>query len=450
MKTRIDIITSEILKDFISNILEDFRNKSYKELNIEYEYEIHIYSSFSEILDIYEKISNDTDGILVSGIFIDELLRKKYYNNKTPIVYFNSDDGSIYKLLLSLINNDRNIDLTRVYVDLFGVFNMSINDYLELNSKYTYSDTVVPLVKKLSLDRILEIEKEEFEKHVNMWEQGLIDVSITRFSHFVPKLIDEGITVFFPYPGVQYIELCITLLLQKIKELKMEDGQFASIVITINKEYNLESEHDRDSILLHEALIEFSGKSTLDYSIKKNRFGFEILTDRKTVEKIINNYSECTLSAFLKNKFEFNFSIGYGIGNNMYEARMNAINANRESSIIKKGSSFFINENGDLIGPLGLPEQINLSNNISSDVRSIANNANLSSITVGKIINSFYSKSNKQLTARELSTKLSITQRSANRYLTALEKSGVIEVIATNRTTTKGRPERIYELNKTK
>lgn len=64
----------------------------------------------------------------------------------------------------------------------------------------------MPDIRELSedefdMDRMLGIEQEEYRKHVKLWEEGKIDLSVTRFSSIVPALQEAGVKVYFPFPA---------------------------------------------------------------------------------------------------------------------------------------------------------------------------------------------------------------------------------------------------------
>lgn len=446
LKRKIAVITTDFLREFFISALS--------KLNMDFEFLIYIYHSFDEIAEVYKKIPNEIDGILTSGSFPAEALKKSWPNINVPVVSINIDEASIYRSIFALMMDNENFQLSRIYVDPLEFFNIDVKEYIQKDPMSNYSSLIEPVIKNMELSTLRNIEEEQIQKHISLWESGEIDVSITRFSSIVSRLREAGVNVFFPYPSLEYIKTMVGTLLKEIEVMKLRKHQPAAINVSINKKVNegmiMDSLLERQYLMLNEALINFNGESVMDYVLKRHSFGFEILTERARVESFTSQYTGCRLKKYLAVNLPFTVSVGYGIGKDMYQARMNAVYANREASIHKENLSFIIDEKECLIGPLNGENIL-----IHSEAESIAFNEisedftkiGLSPLTTKKVIYAINSMPNKKITAKELAGKLSVSQRTANRFLTELEKSNVIKVVDKKRPTTKGRPERVYAIN---
>lgn len=439
MRKKIVVITTEFLKEFLNNF--------FNHTDLDCDFQIHTYKTFEDIKKIYIDIPKGIEGILTSGIFPTQVIKKNFTNNKLPIGYFNIDDAAMYRLFFSLLQENRDLNINRIYADPVEAFNINLKDYLQGSYKFNYFEVIEPMVKEMSIEALSNIEKEQFEKHLTLWKKGKTDISITRFSSLMEPLRKAGIKVYFPFPSYEYLKSSCMQLCQEIDIMKMKENQPGAINITIENSGVLDMTMEKKYILLHEALLDFNGNSLMEYVIQRNAFGFEILTNRKSIEEKTLNYTSCTLKNFLKDRLDFQVYIGYGIGNDMYQGRMNAIDANREAVISQTGGSFLINNNNELMGPLDSENSFVVQDNLSEKMKSLTKNISLSPMTVRKVITAFNSMSSRELTARELAAKLSITQRSANRFLSAMEKGNMIKIVEERRITTKGRPERVYKLN---
>lgn len=192
---------------------------------------------------------------------------------------------------------------------------------------------------------------------------------------------------------------------------------------------------------LQKALGQLIGDA-LDHVVQRQHFGFEILTSRKTVVQYTENFTQCHISAFLAQHLDFKTYIGYGIGQDIYQARLNAIHAVREADIT--GRSHLINEKEELIGPLG--EEHVLAVPILPKVPHRAvTRTGLSSLTISKVLTILNDMPNRRITAQELAMKLSVTRRGANYFLKAMTNTGILRVVSERRTSTRGRPEQVYE-----
>lgn len=441
MQNKIAVITTEFLQDFIQSI--------FKKLDFDIQIGIFTYRSFRDIPNLYLSLPQEYDGVLTSGIFPAAIIMKCFPDSPRCIGYFNSDDSSICRLFIQRFLEDGSVDLTRVYGDFVEIFGISLQDYLTQEQTSSYTDLIDPKVLAMSLEEIYLLEEQELDIHRQLHEEGKVDFSVTRFSSIVPDLLKLGYRVYFPFPSGTFVKSVTEKLIQDMSIKRMQENLPAVInTIILAEGSNTQNSvtNQLHSLSLQSALHEFQGNSTLDYIIQPTSSGIEILTNKKTLSGYTKNFTGCTLSSFLNNKLDFEIGIGYGIGKDLYQARLNAINAAREACVQRNGS-YLINESEELRGPLSETEFTNTDCVNSTSIKIAAQNTGLSPLTVNRIINTFHAMHNEPVTATDLANKLSVTKRSANRFLSALLQTGMIEITGQKRATTKGRPERVYRLS---
>lgn len=440
MSTKLAIITTNVLKDFITNALA--------ELSLGFRFKVYIYSTFEDIPPIFSSIPEDFECVITSGIFPAMVIRKSFPDTKKLITHFNSDDAGICRLFLQLFMENPNLDLSRIYGDFLDIIGIDLKDYLMREPQLTYTDMIDPVVAQMTLEDLYAIEEKQILKHLKLHQSGKADLSVTRFSSIVEPLARQGITAYVPCPSREYLKTIFEKILQDIAILHLEDNRPAAInvVAAPDKQYEyIAFPIQRCILLLQKALMDFCGSSTLDYVLQPAHFGFEVLTNRKTLAAYTEHFTTCRLQDYLKETLNFPVYIGYGIGNDIYQARVNAINAAQEASISSPGS-YLINEKEELTGPLGNGTSTTAATLAGSTFSDAAKKAGLSPLTVNKVVTAIHAMSNRQITAQELSLKLSITKRSANRYLSALLKADIIKAVNQKRATTKGRPEMVFEI----
>lgn len=440
MSTKLAILTTNVLKDFIVNTLD--------ELSLGFHFKLYIYSTFEDIPPLFSSIPGDFECVVTSGIFPAMIIKKSFPNTKKLITHFNSDDAGICRLFLQLFMENPNLDLSRIYGDFLDIIGIDLKDYLIREPKSAYTDMVDSLVTQMTLKDLYAIEKKQIFKHLKLHRSGRVDLSITRFSSIVEPLAQQGITAWVPNPSREYLKTVFEKILQDIAILHLEDNRPAAVNVVVATDKLNEYTAipvQRCILLLQTALMDFCGSSTLDYILQPTHFGFEILTNRKTLAAYTEHFTTCRLHDYLKETLSFSVYIGYGIGNDIYQARVNAINAGQEASINLPGS-YLINEKDELTGPLGNAASVTAATLAGSSVAGAAKKAGLSPLTVNKVLTAIRAMPNRQITAQELSLKLSITKRSANRYLSALLKADAIEAVDQKRATTKGRPEMVFEI----
>lgn len=434
MKRKIAVIATEYVKEFLQTILT--------ELDLDMDYRIFTYKSFADIEHIYESITGEFDGILTSGIFPARMVHLFYKEEKRPICFFNTDDAALYRLFLELLNEDRGLDFNRIYADVVEIFGVSVRDFVEGRKP-------MPIVWELSdeefeLERMLRLEKDEYEKHLGLWQAGKIDLSVTRFSSLVPKLKEAGVKVYFPFPSDRYVKEVCEKLLNEIERKKLEEQIPGVIILKLTEDASRQEVFqgpDYDYMRLEGLVSEYMGAAMIDCSVRRRHYGLEIVSTKKKVADWTGDFKEDRLSSFLREKkMSARLNIGYGLGNSLSQARLNALDACHEAEL-KQSPAYLINEKEQIIGPLGAADQLlmNVDNSEVLDVRS-----KLSPLTVKKIFAAISASDKQEITARTLALRLGITKRSANRFLTVLEQEGYLKIAYKTRTTTKGRPESVY------
>ena len=264
MKRKIAVIATEYIKEFLQSMLGD----------LDVDYCIFTYKTFSDIQYIYEKVTEEFDGILTSGSFPAHMIHLYYKEEKRPICFFNTDEAALYRLFLKLLNENRNLDFTRVYADIVEIFGVGLKDFVEGRSP-------MPDIRELSADefdmeRMLGIEQEEYGKHVRLWEEGKIDLSVTRFSSIVPALQEAGVKVYFPFPSKRYVGEMCDKLLNEIERRKLEE-QIPGVIIVKLSENGSGGEMfqglDYDYMRLENLVTEFIGASMIDCSVHRRHYG---------------------------------------------------------------------------------------------------------------------------------------------------------------------------------
>lgn len=438
MNIKIAVIATEFLRDFVHSSLGS--------LNLPFEYEIYPYRAFTELSNIYLSLPDDVSGIVASGFFPCEILRRNFPDSQRIIRAFNNDDADLYKLFLHLLQSNRSLSPDRIHADLLGVVGLDVTSYLSRPLSVSFDSLLSSQAGKQSLADLLKMEERATQEHLSLWQQGLIDVSITRFSGIVRQLREAGLPVHFIYPNRPYLESVFKSVVQGIRFRLLHDNQAAAVLLSFDaKNCTPESASTRMSEL-QRALALFCSLTPMHISARRTERGIEMLINRKSLDILTDGFKACKLQAFLRQHLNFAVHIGYGLGETVHQARLNAMDSNREAGLSPAGASCLINENDELIAPLNQDKKIVISRSVSPSVNALAKRTGLSSLTLQKIEAALGTSEFRRTTSDELADKLSITKRSANRILSALKDSGAAHIVSLQRGTTRGRPERVYQI----
>ena len=153
MNRKIAIIATNFLKEFIEDTLQ--------KLNVNFQYHIFTYEKFEDIKEIYPKIGPEYDGVLTSGSFPAHMIRLYYPQESRPIQGFNTDDTALYRLLLKLLNQNRNLDFTRVCADIFEVFGSDLIAFVE--GRETLPNITNLSEQEFTLETMQNLEETQFQ-----------------------------------------------------------------------------------------------------------------------------------------------------------------------------------------------------------------------------------------------------------------------------------------------
>ena len=178
--------------------------------------------------------------------------------------------------------------------------------------------------------------------------------------------------------------------------------------------------------------------------IQQEKDGLTVMMSLKKSRRIEMGFSG-KIENYLEKVLDFKTDIGYGIEKSIIKAHNNARKAKKESVIYEK--SFLIDENNRMIGPLLSDHEITVSQDITSEIKDIARQAHLSTLTIQKLMSIKKLTGSKEITSQEIAGHLNMTIRNANRILANLEQSNLAHLIYEKSSNSKGRPVKVYELS---
>ncbi|QXE21096.1 hypothetical protein [Clostridium sp. 001] len=399
------------------------------------------YENLNDVENLFIKNMPLVDAFLLGG----ELIFSKISDDlksTVPCFYLTVSNEDLYKLFLKLIIENNKFDFSRTYIDFLNETNdyMGIKEILPKdNFPYTYyfkNDNTI-------YEKVLD-------KHIELWENGLIDISITRVGNLEKPLKDMGIKTFYISPSSKNVMNALAKAVNYVKIKNFEDSQITIGHISIcdikphNTTFNYEEEVRL--LALNKSLIDFQHEHNLPNSIVRNDINFEIIISKKILKELTGNYKYCSLLNYIKTSNTFNLNIGWGIGSTIMEARKRSISANIEANRYDKNCSFILNEQDQIIGPLSENICIHFIEHNNSDIELISSKTKLSSVTILKLIGITKKLNTNEVSSDDLSFYMGITIRSANRILNKLCKSGFAKSINKKSDKLVGRPKKIYLL----
>lgn len=427
---KIAIITSKPLHNFFKESLKEEIKK--------YIIDFYIHEEIIKTCEMYSEIEDKYDGFLTSGEIINGAIDKYVGSTKKPILSISSDLASYYEVFLKLIYNNKDLNFNRVYVDFLDWFpqSNSIVDYL---SSGTYGKLLYGFKKSLkerSLNDIVQTDKKVLEKHIKLWKEGKIDVSITRSSNILQKLDKENVNYIFLMPDKFHAIESFGRLIKEVELKKLQENSSVAIYMKVDEGYDLKN--------IINSIYDYRNISFTNLIINHYERNIEILSTYKEVLELTNNLQECSLSKYIFDKTNYQLNIGYGIANTIYQAIKNSISAFKEAQNYPISSSFIHNDNGNVIGPLNSNNIKIINNIVTPQINNISKKTGLSTLTIQKLFSIKDKLEENEITIGVLSEYLGISIRNANRILSKLVEANVATVLYTKQTETKGRPKKVF------
>lgn len=428
------------IKNKITEIVFDGQDISFTVLD---------YKNFSYISQLYTEVENNFDGFLVSGMAAYCALEKGVSSPLKPTVIFDAGLENIYYGILELLAENRTLDLRRVVIDVFLPTNSqnTASSLMKLNEpgfeKIRYDD----FWKTRSLSELTSLEDYVYDLILKKWKQGEIDYVLSRYSTIYPRLKESGIPCTFVYPSAYQLYTAAQDCINAIDIAGMKEympGVIAVFKALSHSPEVIPEDMDIDILTLQRALLEYNKEYLTDYQLQKHPNGFYIFTNLKTLHRITGHFSGCSLSVFLKKHLDFDTNVAYGYAKDIAQARSNASAALKVS--IKEKHVYAINESGTLLGPLDSDTEPLPTCDLTPQLEQLATRSRLSPLTIQKLKTIVDANTSNEITIAELSEKLGVKQRNANRILTNLLQSGDAEIIGARASGTKGRPTKVYRL----
>lgn len=180
--------------------------------------------------------------------------------------------------------------------------------------------------------------------------------------------------------------------------------------------------------------------------IQNQSIHFEIITSQKELLFITNNFAKDTLIDTLSEHLSFSLHLGWGVAQNIDDARKKAHTANHEAQQ-QDISSLIITEDGHFIS-LDTEEKVALQKiEDTPELHRLSEKLDISILFIQKILAVIEKTNTNELSSADIAQHLGITIRSSNRILNELESKGIAELIYKKHEKLRGRPKKFYKIN---
>jgi hypothetical protein len=377
----------------------------------------------------------DNERILQAALFNFEseyFKIKKDYSPQIPCKFIEPDEADIYRTVLECQRHDKTVSCDRILIDspaegCFDEFSFENRPVLYQFGSYDHVNTD-------------DWENQTIRKYRAAYESGCYDIILTKHHNLIPRLEALGIASRAVFSSKMSIAHILTQLALEAQRVYIRDSLPAYGIIGIRG-----GESSPDS--LYKNLDQLNRRYNNQMLLTRRSGVCELGMSNLFLLKLTRGYTHCLLSKQLVETMSGSICIGWGIGKSLVNARLNAIEAYRESIFDQEHNSFLVNQDGNLIGPLN---GINLSQNkhdsLSRTIREVSGKTGMSLKTLENLCGRLDFIGRVGITSISLAKSMGLSQRSASRILTKLEQHGFAKQIRMPYTSITGRPRNHYQI----
>src|SRR5690625_12828 len=413
--------------------------KDYPHVNFHF----FVYEKLEEVKESYERNIHFLDGVLFSGLLAHMFVKDTYGEFTKPVAYLKLSDADFYKKMFQIIHKHPNIDFSKVFID-FHVESEEVQNFIE-----QFPEDKRPQV--ISDDEIY-ITSDAYERllklHHDIHQSNKVNRSFTRFVNIMSSLDKANIQYDYFEISDKTIHQTLFDLINEVNLHYLRDNQIVFSQVSLSQV----PEHLKEIRLLnvHSLLLDFNKQMNHQLQIRESSTGFTVITTYASLETISNNFSACLLLEHLAKFIQEPIHIGWGIGKSFIQAQANAKKACNYSIHNQVSSTYVIENDNTVIGPLvsplfsddeSVPYDSALLNRIQADV-------NMTQDHIHKILLAFKLLKSEQIASAEFAEVIGITVRSANRILKRAEEEKLIFSTIDTTSGLQGRPRKLYRLNK--
>ena len=440
-KIRFAVLNTAPMHDYLAPILKQFQDECV--------FQEYIISSQKEASACVQEHRNQVDVFLVNGLVTAAQLRVEFPAEAHRITDFTMDLLSYHQALLKLLIQNRTLRLSRVFVDFLDPdeeHNLEL--LITQDTLCQAGQDYLNWITHLPLEELRQLRESLVKRIVSAWSQGKIDYVVTRFSTILPDLEQRNIPYQLVYPAPEYVSGVVRGAIDTAKLSILTHNLPAVILISFGTKDipRAQEEEKLRRLALQKAVMEYSKDHCYDFLVQESLRGVEVITNTRVIQQMTCSFALCPLKSELEKQLGFEICVGYGLSNELTQARINAGKAEREAALSVQRLSFLMNEQGELIGPLTEGTPLVLKTLPDETLARQAKHAGISPLTLQKIQSVLDALGTDHLTAQQLAERMGITIRSANRFLTKLEAAGMAQVSQALYTKSRGRPERSYHI----
>lgn len=441
MFPKIALISAANSIDHIAPILPKFRDYSH--------IEVFCYEHLNDVSRLYYACENSFDGFMFSGYLPYLMATSSGVDFRKPHSYLNITQGDFFRTMFQLAVEHPGIDYRRVMVD-DPLLNLDLSEIfppghefktmsffpLESSMQAGFNATATMAASNINVYELA------LEAYRNMWRANDIDIVVTRLTNIIPILEEEKITSYLLTPSRDSMVESMDRLINLVKSSYYADALLVYGVLEWDPAEPSENRQELSAALSH-----CNWRNSLNLYSREEEV--HISTSYAYFQELSNHLTDCSLSAHLKKNTNCSFFMGWGVGYDIRQAKQNANKAVHIAHTRGKRSTFIVNQEGLVIGPMLEDIRLNYSADTSQEIVDLSNRYDISRSHVKQILALIKQRESDIFTSEELAQGLGGSLRNARRLLTKLNTTGGAEILESEETGKRGRPSLRYRVSLT-
>jgi len=421
--------------------------KKIRDVTNEFEHEIDFidfpYEDAREVTDIIKKHQSTVNGWFFSGP-VPYRIAKGMLDSEANFTYCPPVGSSLYRCLLQMSADQKHF-FDKLSIDMIRLEDFFLHESLQelgISTEHIYVKT---FDEQYDYQEIVQF-------HLQLWREGEVHGVLTVLQSVYEALKKESVPVYKINMTKMEIRQAVKILIEKAKSTYFKDSQIGVEIIEIDQfdqfvdEVNIRYHLQHLELKIKQTLLTFCEK--LDGSLIENGNGrYQIFSSRKAIEREIGSLRSTVQQLALE--MDVSVAVGIGFGETAASAEINARKAIRHSKKKESSGIVVIQEDGVMIESVGQEEQLAYTfRSNDKELLDKLNQANISVKTYKKIEALIDRMGWDGFTSSDLASHLSMTVRNAQRIMSSLSESGLVEYKGEELQSPRGRPRKIYMLKK--
>ncbi|MCM3338496.1 hypothetical protein M3650_07585 [Paenibacillus sp. MER TA 81-3] len=401
---------------------------------------IATYSNEAEVPKLVEQCLNRVEVILFSGPLPFKIAIEEQ-RFAIPVHFVPLTRGGLYRAFYH-INKQ------------FGLTSLSVDSVTEKDMAKTKVELNEQPVEVMYFEEAIGTELEGvIAFHRYHYNQGLAAAALTGIHGVAEALTEAGIPNHLIAPTEQDVVVALERALLSTETRRSKEAQIVVGMIHLDgfarlvESKMLDHEVQRLKLDIHRTLLGYV-ESLEGYLTPFSGDEYLFVTTRGIFEQQTGGYKTLPLAKELEQQFGLTLSVGIGFGKTANEAGIHARMALRHAKDAGGNIGFIIREDRSVIGPLEMtqPHEVDLSL-IDADILAEATAAGCTTVYLSRLVAHITRSGQIDFYAQELADTLSVTVRSAHRFLLAWSDAGLVDVVGDTKGRYKGRPRQIYRMS---